>query len=1150
MITLYKASAGSGKTYQLALKYITLLLGVRRHDSDEFVLNHPDYLRDTRPEPNRHRHILAITFTNKATDEMKQRIIDELHTLTKWHPGDDPTASFMDTLCRTFGCRPEHIAQTAQTALRAILFDYGYFNVSTIDSFFQVLLRTFARELDCQGDYEVELKSDNVVAMSIDMMLDHFNASPDHPDTRPIANWLKNFMSDALDRSRRYNVFNAGSSLRTNLTQYLLNLFDERFMLYRDDILRWLETPGVTAKYNHALLAARDAMLTNLSSVASAISGAISEAGLKLKAPFGGIVDSLSRRTMVDKSKLTGKGITAFLDTHSRELLFNKGANFGVLAPDISGHLDTFFDDVYRFFGTDAFITNVTENMLALDLLKLSTRYIDEFRRGNNVVLMADTNDLLAKIVGDDQVPFIYERLGVKLRHFLIDEFQDTSRMQWNILKPMVANSLTYDHENLIIGDEKQSIYRFRNSDSSMIRYRVADEDFPGRVIFKGDAKNENTNWRSSADIVRFNNTLFHLLATTLGVDGYSHVVQHINPNKASLPGYIAAIGFEGSKPDPDSPEAAMSSADRQLAEMIRRMRVQHANGYQWKDIVVLAKSNANCRQAVDALMTAGIPVLSDEALRLTRSPAICAIMAILNIINKAYSMDVPDTEVRNRRQAVARAVLTVSRFEYLYQQLGDSTDAVMAALSYLPDSPMSDRYKADCESLNATIDNIINTRPANLLSTVELIIAQPFMRNARRTQTAFIAAFQDVVMDYTTRYDNNLRSFIKWFNASAVTLPTSSNDAVRVMTIHKSKGLEFDCVHIPFTQWSLDRGLDKGWIPTPHIDGVDDSLMPPAVFVSFPASPPPGSPIADEILANHTEVLADTLNKTYVAFTRARRELCIYYAGRSSSTIGPILEQAFKSPRPADIDPELSVDLSAHFDSEKSMLTIGTPTSPTSSVAKRPPLYIKGDRYFYETDCDDISISISEANSHLLTIDDEIDSPLDNIAERSAGALDDITKVDRGILLHDILSQCQHRGDIDYAISAFARRAHLAESHPLPTEIRQTLVSHMSDPRVAEKVAHWFDEPKLVRNEFSIYSDNLDPDDPDKIVERRIDRMMLYDDGHIEIVDYKFTESVSPEHIAQVKEYRDLVTRLFPDASHVDTYLFYVDRAEIVRVD
>ncbi|MBO5053197.1 MAG: UvrD-helicase domain-containing protein [Muribaculaceae bacterium] len=1168
MLTLYKASAGSGKTYQLALKYITLLLGIKDKETGEYVLNHTHYLGCRRPRPNRHRSILAITFTNKATDEMKQRIIKELASLATWnHPVHDGT--YMPRLVSIFRCTPDELVESARNALTHILLDYGFFNISTIDSFFQSVIRTFARELDCQGDYEIEIDENMAISQAIDMMLDRFNANPDAPDVRPVKIWVEKYLEYASENGQPYNIFNSSSRIRSRLISYVKTLFDEKFKAYAPEILSWLDDNSATTRYKKALISSLKNDTDLMTRRAQAISRALADNNLSLKAPYKGFIQRAAEGRDHATANFTDNFMIAVEDTPCDiAVMFTKKTNYEILPDHIKSELSIIFQDIISLYGRTWMINAITSQLYSLDLIKLITKYLNEFRRTNNLLLMADTNDLLARIIGKDEVPFIYERIGVNLNHFLIDEFQDTSRMQWDILKPLVATSLANGNDNLIIGDEKQAIYRFRNSDSSMIRETIAHVDFPIDTEQRGAAPDENTNWRSAPDIVKFNNTLFHVLSNLLGIAGYQHVIQHISPQKVNVDGYIHFFPAPANKKSDSANDLSNEPEDVEawmLNTMLEQINRQHNSGYPWHDIVVLTNTNAQAHKAVNQLLSAGIPVLSDEALSLSNSSAVRALIAILHILDRAYNAQKTTPQGNPDYASIPEVMMMISRYEYFMQVDNDPVKALELAINPEANNN-SDKHNNDKiatatstgMSLSCLIETIIQQRPATLTSMVELIISQQFLDSVKTSQTAYIASFQDVVLDYVTRYGNDLHAFVRWLDQRGSSMNLASpryNNAVRVITIHKSKGLEFDCVHIPFGSWELLKGGEDVWVKTPTLPGVPEDITPVSVRVTLPKNVPPGSPIADEHETHNIEAIADVLNKTYVAYTRACRELCVYYQptlniGKNiASSFKQGLEPGFDGPR------NLTVDLPSNFNENTGELVIGYPTSPIKS--SKSPVETSPALLFYQQASSTITSVLNNSYSQLLTIDEEIDSEFEDISEDDAPKETTLASDEsvRGTMLHNILSLCIRRDDLPRAVKHYLKHNDVPEDLTADKLINE-LTTTLDSPQVADFVNHWFNEPSTVRNECVVYFPTEDKTTPDInddsrgiLHNKRIDRLMFFPDGHIEIIDYKFTAHTAREHQTQIRDYRRIIGQHYPGTT-ILTYLFYPDQHLVIPVD
>ena len=469
MLTVYKASAGSGKTFSLTRYYITELLGYVA--DGKYHLNAGPGRR-----PMRHRTILAITFTNAATEEMKTRIVRELGQLTT--DAKLARSPYAAGLCELFGCSATELRDAARIALAEILYDYGGFSVSTIDSFFQTVLRTFAREIDYQGDYRLSMEQQDIVHQSIGLLLDDLQ-DLSAKSSRRFEKWVNTHTMTKIRQGKSYNLLNRDSYMLSALVESLSAYLDETFNRNRAAFEAYFADPHRLTTFegelrrrikdlSDALRESLDDMLPSLSVLPqeaihpwclkyiTAVRGGdiVTDApGKKLAAALDGDAPatSLLNKTYIEKTM--------------RARVADFAVQAGLILDLVRAH-----ESVAR---TILFYRTLLENIGELDLLGMAVAKQIELLKDTNTMLLSESGQLLRSIISDSEVPFIYERLGMRLEHLMIDEFQDTSRLQWDNLKPLVSNSVAYGHFNLIIGDVKQAIYRWRNSGSALLDHIV-----------------------------------------------------------------------------------------------------------------------------------------------------------------------------------------------------------------------------------------------------------------------------------------------------------------------------------------------------------------------------------------------------------------------------------------------------------------------------------------------------------------------------------------------------------------------------------------------------------------------------------------------------------------------------------------------------
>lgn len=1155
MLKIYKASAGSGKTYTLAYEYIRTLLGVKRQQGDQYRLNHigsaPGGIRLT----NRHRHILAITFTNKATEEMKKRIVKELDLLAGTPERGEKDSDFAPRLCKEFGCDRQQLAESAAKALEELLDTYSDFNVTTIDSFFQRVLRTFARELDRQGDFAIEIDDKMALQLTVNKMLDDFNRNPEAaPDLK---NWLIDFMMRSVEEGSKANFLNRSSYLYLRLIKLATEICYEKFKPYSDEMREYLGVGVQDATSASKLSAVVEHLYRLCHNITSELRVRINKMWDDFAAD-GVTPDMLSQKGISTRllTKIIPDGqIPEYGDLSQKTLTETlKGEATPFVTKRFKGndiHVERVREELHH--AVESYIVYFDYQVLLkalpqLSLLAYAWTYLDNIIADNNMVLLSDTNHLLQRIIGADETPFIYERMGVNLTNFLIDEFQDTSKMQWKNLKPLLAQSLASDHDNLIIGDEKQSIYRFRNSDSSLLHTQVADVDFPEKKGFdtyvEGDKPGQNTNWRSAADIVKFNNTLFTVLASVYGVDCYDNVIQQIAGKKTNLPGYVRFIS--ATLPDTESAPAHTDKTKKdktkkdkakkdkaneeavidRMAEDIRR---QHKDGkYEWKDIAVLVNRNVEGAKVIERLATIhpDIPVISSDSMLLRKSTAVMMVIAILRIYAQAHTTQKVVSKNGNIYPDTAQTAAIISHYKYLRRLDGGSYENPYDAIAKATEIAAAGKNLAE-----KVVSQLISRRPSSLVSLIETIIHDFVGEDERKEQSAYLAAFEDFALEWSERYSMSLPAFLAaWEQQKNKLSVTSASDinAVTVLTIHKSKGLQYDCVHIPFGSWREAKGEYNLWLPFPQIQGLKAEDCPPAVFVKLTSCVDnPGSIFNADYEDNLKEEYADNLNKTYVAYTRAARELTVYYD--PDEEIGKTLKAVFDGEYDSKGNPCLlrwpdDVD----YDSASGNLIIGGPTcKETDGTPERQRIYAGA------ASLEKYEVSFSESAEVYTRVDDMLDdSPAednngDDIHRYSADDFIDEESRLRGIALHDIISRVITADDAEGAV-----RYH-AMHKDIPEEEENSLLSDIKAMLAAghPKVSQWFAPDADVLTEQTIYL-------PDVNESVRVDRLVRYPDGSADIIDYKFTTRHRSTHTRQVNDYiKSLKEMGFTD---VRGYLWY----------
>ena len=1141
MLQLQRASAGSGKTYTLTKIYIRNFLAKKVNNR---------YRLRTEPEMRAvHGRILAITFTNKATNEMKQRIVTALANLAGLYSQDDEKIDYLSDFIEEFSATKEQVQQAALLGLNILLHGYSDFQISTIDAFFQSILRTLAVETDRNESYQIELDDKYLSQVGVDMTLSEVNDNTDRKKSYAKF-WIQSLILDMLRNGEGWNPFKKSKNgLYAELVNFT-NLFhsevfkenvEAELMEYLTSDVDYMKVYSKLKKshkdcheeYKEAYSESRTAILEMLKNEGCDFNSLNSKnyGGLwrrqsdsdfsdvpigKVKFGFGSSIMSLEG---VDE-----EDVVVLLKDYKEKADALQG-----LAYMLCEHRDLMLE----WEILDRFWSATNGKLYYLGLIKSIKENIRQFREENNIIPLSETNRILQGIINEDDAPFIYERVGTYINYYLIDEFQDTSRLQWSNLCPLVSESLSHedDYDNLIIGDVKQSIYRFRNAEPMLIQNDVP-ERFDCEI--RGESVDENTNWRSNREIVKFNNSFFHGIAHTLdcerGADKsdstrlkisslYSNAIQNIDK-----PGYVE-VNFMGHN----------ANAYDEMGDLVYRLLDK---GYAQKDIAFLVSNGDHGVALIDALMAynadeknAGktpISVISEESLKISSSSAVKLVVAVLQLIVKGNAKKGVKTD--DRRNSKVEMDEFISSYNYIYCNNPD-----------LSATEIIERYFSDESNIDVS-DILKEVHTVALPALVENIIIKVVPEKLRQSDVAFLAAFQDEVLEYCQMYPADIASFVRWWNdtgakKSSISSPEDT-DAVQIMTIHKSKGLEFKCVIIPYADWSLDVTKPSTiWVRPKLPNDVEISGMPPYLPIGM-NNALKGTLYNDDYEQEFDRIVVDQLNKTYVAFTRAVNELYIYAQSTKkaeSTLIGDYLKRIV----PQMYDTKLLDPSEIEFTVKKEDIVIDDSgellTYRMGGVTPEDVRKFKDKSDESESD-DKEKIADYHVNTktELLITDSEKDAEDDNeIRSDNASEKESKESRRRGRLLHSIMEQVIVADDLPAAIRRMKIAGRLKGKDA--DEVEAFLKAKMAD----EKVAKWFDKDLDVITERTI----LCSDDKN----RRPDRIVVSKEGDLEVIDYKFGEQLNDNYnTQQVRRYIKLLREIkaedgSPKYRSVRGYLWYV---------
>ena len=1142
MLQLQRASAGSGKTYTLTKIYIRNFLAKKVNNR---------YRLRTEPEMRAvHGRILAITFTNKATNEMKQRIVTALANLAGLYSQDDEKIDYLSDFIEEFSATKEQVQQAALLGLNILLHGYSDFQISTIDAFFQSILRTLAVETDRNESYQIELDDKYLSQVGVDMTLSEVNDNTGRKKSYAKF-WIQSLILDMLRDGEGWNPFKKSKNgLYAELVNFT-NLFhsevfkenvEAELMEYLTSDVDYMKVYSKLKKshkdcheeYKEAYSESRTAILEMLKNEGCDFNSLNSK-------NYGGLwrrqSDSDFSDVPIGKVKFGfGKSIMSLEGVDEEDVVVllkdykEKADALQGLAYMLCEHRDLMLE----WEILDRFWSATNGKLYYLGLIKSIKENIRQFREENNMIPLSETNRILQGIINEDDAPFIYERVGTYINYYLIDEFQDTSRLQWSNLCPLVSESLSHeeDYDNLIIGDVKQSIYRFRNAEPMLIQNDVP-ERFDCEI--RGESVDENTNWRSNREIVKFNNSFFHRIAHTLdcerGADKsdstrlkisslYSNAIQKIK--NIDKPGYVE-VNFMGHN----------ANAYDEMGDLVHRLLDK---GYAQKDIAFLVSNGDHGVALIDALMAynadeknAGktpISVISEESLKISSSSAVKLVVAVLQLIVKGNAKKgVKTDDMRNSKVEMDEFI---SSYNYIYCNNPD-----------LSATEIIERYFSDESNIKVS-DILKEVHTVALPALVENIIIKVVPEKLRQSDVAFLAAFQDEVLEYCQMYPADIASFVRWWNdtgakKSSISSPEDT-DAVQIMTIHKSKGLEFKCVIIPYADWSLDVTKPSTiWVRPKLPNDVEISGMPPYLPIGM------NNALKDTLYNDDYEqefdrIVVDQLNKTYVAFTRAVNELYIY-AQSTKKAESTLIGDCLKRIVPQMYDTKLLDPSEIEFAVKKEDIVIDDSgellTYRMGGVTPEDVRQFKDKSDESESD-DKEKIADYHVNTktELLVTDSEKDAEDDNEV-RSDNATESKESRRRGRLLHSIMEQVIVADDLPAAIRRMKIAGRLKGKDA--DEVEAFLKAKIAD----DKVAKWFDKDLDVITERTI----LCSDDKN----RRPDRIVVSKEGDLEVIDYKFGEQLNDNYnTQQVRRYIKLLREIkaedgSPKYRSVRGYLWYV---------
>ncbi len=1066
-LKIYKSSAGSGKTYTLVKEYLRLVIA----------------------KPDEYKHILAITFTNKATEEMKSRIVETLIELKEGR-----NESLKTILAEETGVK--NVQKNAQIALDYILHDYSNFSVCTIDSFFNRIIRSLAREIQLPLRLEIQINTDEVIEALMEMLLDEVSHDAE------LAEWLTEFLFVKLGDDKGWSIegeiasiarelfkeksIDGKSHSREQIKEFFTALkqvrsdFESKMKGFGDEALKTIELNGFSIDdfaYKSSGVVGYFEKIRNKNRPENYVPGARVLAGAE------------SAEVWCSKTNQNRKIILPLVEN--------------TLLPILSNALENY----EREFPKYAAAVEVLKRIFLLGIVEDLKKKLQQYRSENNILLISDTPKILSEVISSEEAPFVYEKAGGRYHHFLVDEFQDTSDLQWANLLPLIVNALGDGNFTMVVGDVKQSIYRWRSGNMNLLANEIKKDLKNFRSVITEESL--DTNYRSKRTVVDFNNFFFSaippIINKALELDeahllnsAYSKEAEQKVSEKNDKGGYVE-VQFFSSKEGAGENTTWKDKAKEELLEEI------HKNaelGYKFGDMAVLVRNNREGDEVATFLIANGITkVISPDSLLLNRS------QKIRFLIDAFQYLD-------DRHNHIAQ-----SNILYNYVLTSKSNDIDLHEVFAAAAS--SGKVKADAEGvetlfetegLNDTLFNRV--MPAELVQNAVALSKLPVYELCEQllqifklsSSDAYILRFLDLILEYSAKHDSSVKNFLRWWDESKTAQQTAvitseSEDAIRVMSIHKSKGLQFPIVFMPFTDWKLaPDSRDVLWVSSDEEPFNEFGKIPVSASKSLLKSSFKDT-YEEEIVLS----AIDNVNLLYVAFTRAEEQLYIYAPDGNNdnlNSVSKLISQVIISN--TDWENQLTA---------KAAIMIGEKgRKEEKKKSRQEESFVLAD---YATLNWKEKIRLS---SH----SDELIEMLDTPATKA---------INYGVLVHRVLSSIKSVDDVQHVVGQlhFEGLINEEEKTRLEKEISQVLS--------VKEIGEFFSSDWKVMSEREIILPTGEM--------LRPDRVLIKDKAAI-VIDFK-TGKENKAHDKQLLRYADVLLQMGYEP--VTKYLVYLSESRVKQV-
>jgi len=1021
--SIYNASAGSGKTYTLSKEYIKILL--------------------KSPSNEAYRKILAITFTNKAVEEMKSRIIFYLLEFSKEDTSEKAT-DLLNDIAKETSLSIATIKDKSKVIIKSIIHNYTAFDISTIDRFTLKIIKSFSHELNIPLDFDISLETDLLMQEAIETVIS--KAGEDEELTKLLLDFSRNKTDDDKNWDITFDLLNASSLLTNEDSKHELKDFEHK------TINDFVETKKI-------LVQEIEKFKKNASVLAQDCLAIIKENGIA--------IESFSRKIFpnhlikIVEGNLPASDIHKFIEVEQVQI--NKTAKdkdaIESILPQLLQKLEIAYKEYQNVFLLDAF----NKNIYPLSLLNSINKEFRKIQTDQNILSISEFNEIINNEIQNQPAPFIYEKMGDRYRHFFIDEFQDTSVLQWKNLIPLVDNALSSEENGvkgslLLVGDPKQAIYRWRGGKAEQF-ISLSKEENPFSNKDK-ETVSLDTNYRSYSEVIDFNNSFFKYISSKLENPDYVDLyLNDSHQNKTTKNGGYANISFI------DSSENSSNEDEEDDDKNTKYLKQTHViidkvlgNGFQYKDIVLLTRTKSNGVLLANYLTENEIPILSSETLLIQNATEVKLIINVLKYINNKFDAD-----------AKFNMLYYVGKYLQSSEEIHDLINQNLHI--------SEEKLKEALEKYDVTLD-FNACRKKSLYEVVEIIVSA-FIK--QKANNSYVQYFLDLVLERDIKAQSSIADFIDYWGRTGYkkSIPSpEGNNAIKIMTIHKSKGLEFPVVIYPFANDNYSKNnRNKLWVPLENstinfskvlIDNKKDVL-------SYSDD---ASRIYQE--KNQEEIL-DNINVLYVAFTRAVEQLYVISEikinkdGNLPNTLSSYIIEYLQ--------------LNKSFNEEQFEYEFGNPIKVSKS--------------------DEVVANLDE----IQVVEHKIKTSAIKIAQKEAVMWGTIQAeaIEFGNTLHEVLSYIKTNEDVKNAITISLEKGLIKNSQVnIIEEVINNIVNH-------SELQKFYSKEAKIYNETSIIDENKSTFIPDRIA-------VFNDKAYL--LDYK-TGVPKESHKYQVEKYESILEKM-----------------------